>query len=55
MPTETEKVILRGRSFTLDRPLSYKMLEVERTTQPQTQFANVPSRYTGFRVVLTVP
>ncbi len=52
---EKDKVILRGRNYTLDRPLTYRMIEVERKAQPQTQFANVASPYTGFRVVLPVP
>ena len=52
---ETDKLILRGRMYTLDRPLSYSMLEKERGTQPQTAPPQVASKYTGFRVVLKLP
>ncbi|MDY3560026.1 protein kinase [Gemmata sp. JC673] len=54
-PTGTEKVVLRGRNFALDRPLTFKMLEAERTIQPLTAPANRPSPFTSFRVVLKVP
>ena len=54
-PAETEKLILRGRMYTLDRPLSYKMLETERGKQPQTATPTVGSPYTSFRVVLPLP
>ncbi|MBP3955833.1 protein kinase [Gemmata sp. G18] len=50
---EMDKVILRGRSFFLDRPLNFKMLETERTTQPQAAITAGP--YTSFRVVLALP
>lgn len=54
-PSEGEKVILRGRNFSADSPLNFKMLEVERDRQPQAALATVASPYTGFRVVLKVP
>ena len=49
-------VILRGRNYTLpaDRPLTYETIERERRTDPQTQFADRPNEYTGFRVVVPV-
>jgi serine/threonine protein kinase len=50
--SESDKLILRGRSYTLDRALTFGTLEHERTTQPQAATATVPSAYTGFRVVL---
>jgi serine/threonine protein kinase len=52
---DTDKLILRGRNFTLDRPLSFAMLEKERTTQPQAATPTVGSPYTSFRVVLKLP
>lgn len=52
---DTQKVVLRGRNFALDRPLTFKMLEVERTVQPLTAPANRPSPFTSFRVMLKVP
>ncbi len=51
----TDKLILRGRMFTLDRPLSYAMIERERGDQPHAAPPNVGSAYTGFRVVLKLP
>jgi hypothetical protein len=53
--TEGDKLILRGRMFTLDRPLSYAILEKERRAQPQAATPTVGSPYTGFRVVLKLP
>ena len=50
----TDLVILRGRNFTLARGLTFSTLEYEQTT-PQTQFPQVRSPYTGFRVVIPVP
>ena len=47
-------VVLRGRSFTLERPLTFAMLKYEQET-PQTQYAGKGSPYTGFRVVLGLP
>jgi serine/threonine protein kinase len=47
-------VILRGRNYTLSRGLTFDMLRYEQTT-PQTQFADRPSPYTSFRVVLPLP
>ena len=52
---ETDKLILRGRNFTLDRPLSYAILEKERTSQPQAATPTVGSPYTSFRIVLKLP
>lgn len=51
----TDKLVLRGRMFTLDRPLSFAMLEKERGDQPHTAPAGAASKYTGFRVVLKLP
>jgi hypothetical protein len=53
--TATDKLVLRGRMFTLERPLSYAIIEMERTRQPQTATPTVGSPYTGFRVVLSLP
>jgi serine/threonine protein kinase len=47
-------IVLRGRNFTLEKPLTFEVMNRERT-QPQTQFADVPSPYTGFRIVLPLP
>jgi hypothetical protein len=52
---KTDKLILRSRMFTLDRPLSYAMLKEERGAQPQTAPADKGSQYTSFRVVLKLP
>ena len=52
---DTDRLILRGRMFTLDRPLTYAILKHEREEQPQTAPATVGSPYTGFRVVLKLP
>jgi len=43
--------VLRGRMFTLAQPLRAEDLRYEQKT-PQTQFADKPSKYTGFRVVI---
>ncbi|MBY0456516.1 MAG: SUMF1/EgtB/PvdO family nonheme iron enzyme, partial [Gemmataceae bacterium] len=51
---DTDKLILRGRAFFLDRPLTFALLEVEQT-QPQTASPAVGSPCTGFRVVVPVP
>ncbi|MBM3983333.1 MAG: hypothetical protein FJ304_24290 [Planctomycetes bacterium] len=51
----TDKLVLRGRLFTLDRPLSFAMIESERGEQPHTAPAGSASKYTGFRVVLKLP
>lgn len=51
----TDKLVLRGRLFTLDRPLSFAMIESERGDQPHTAPAGAASKYTGFRVVLKLP
>lgn len=50
----TALMILRGRNYTLTRPLTFAILDYEQKT-PQTQFARTPSRYTGFRVALPLP
>jgi hypothetical protein len=52
---DTDKLILRGRNYTLDRPLTYAILNHERTQQPQAALPNVPSPYTTFRIVLPLP
>jgi hypothetical protein len=44
-------VILRGRMYTLPRPLHYSDLDYEQET-PQTQYYRRASPYTSFRVVL---
>jgi len=44
-------VVLRGRNFTLATALTFEIMTRE-LKQPQTQFADVPSPYTGFRFVL---
>jgi hypothetical protein len=48
----TDKLILRGRMFTLDGPLTYAILAKERAAQPQAATPTEGSPYTGFRVVL---
>jgi serine/threonine protein kinase len=54
--SEGRLVILRGRMFTLSKPLTYADLEVERSdlTRTQAQFRDKPSPYTGFRVVIPI-
>jgi hypothetical protein len=47
-------VVLRGRNYTSRTPLTFKMIEDEQA-DPQTGFAEVPSPYTSFRVVLPLP
>ncbi len=47
-------VVLRGRAYHLRTSLTFADLEFERD-EPQTQFAEVASPYTGYRVVLPVP
>jgi serine/threonine protein kinase len=51
----TDKIVLRGRLFTLDRPLSFAMIESERGDATHTAPAGTASKYTGFRVVLKLP
>ena len=51
---ERARVVLRGRAYFLRTPLTFADLEYERD-EPQTQLADAPSPYTGFRVVLPVP
>ena len=53
-PTAQDLVILRGRNFTLTKPLSYTELDQE-SKVPQTQFYVKGSPYTSFRVVLELP
>ena len=48
------RVVLRGRAYFLRTPLTFADMEAERA-DPQTQFADVASPYTGYRVVLPVP
>jgi hypothetical protein len=52
--TEADRVILRGRLYTLSRPLWYTDLD-EQQEQPQMQSCRAASPYTGFRVVLEWP
>jgi serine/threonine protein kinase len=47
-------VVLRGRSYTLQTPLSYGIMEHE-VKDPQAQYAGAASPYTGFRIVLPLP
>ncbi len=55
LPGAKEKLILRSRSFTLDRPLTYALLKNEINVQPQAALATEASPITGFRVVLPLP
>ncbi|MBN9517869.1 protein kinase [bacterium] len=48
------RAVLRGRAYHLRTPLTFTDMEFERG-EPQTQLADVPSPFTGFRVVLPVP
>ena len=50
----TDRIILRGRSYTLSRGLTFETLKYEQTT-PQTQFATARSPYTSFRVTIPLP
>jgi formylglycine-generating enzyme required for sulfatase activity len=52
-PTAADLVILRGRNFTLSKPLTYADLDYEATV-PQTQYYLKASPYTTFRVVIEV-
>jgi hypothetical protein len=52
-PGEQTVVVLRGRDYTLDKPLSVDDL-IRQQQEPQTQFAGKGSRYTGFRVVIAL-
>ena len=47
----SDRVILRGRSYTFSRGLTFSILDYEQTN-PQTQFATARSPYTSFRVVI---
>ena len=49
-----DRVILRGRSFTLPTALSFEKLKSEQA-EPQASFAGKFSPYTGFRIVLAIP
>ncbi|MCE9530429.1 MAG: protein kinase [Planctomycetes bacterium] len=53
-PTSSDLVILRGRNFTLTKPLTYADLDYEAKV-PQTQFYLKSSPYTSFRVVIEAP
>lgn len=46
-------VVLRGRNYTLERPLTIDDMIYEQN-EPQTQFAGKGSRYTSFRVVIPI-
>jgi serine/threonine protein kinase len=48
---DSERVILRGRNYTLSRGLTFEMLERE-LNEPQAQYAGARSPYTSFRVVI---
>ena len=49
-----DRVVLRGRNFTLPTPLTPEKLKFDQT-DPQAAFAGKPSPYTGFRMVLPIP
>ena len=49
-----DRVVLRGRNFTLPTPLTVEKLKFDQT-DPQAAFAGKPSPYTGFRIVLPIP
>ncbi len=49
-----DRVVLRGRNFTLPTPLTIEKLKFDQT-DPQAPFAGKASPYTGFRIVLPVP
>ena len=52
--TAEDRVVLRGRNYTLPTPLTIEKLKYDQT-DPQAAFAGKPSPYTGFRIVLPVP
>jgi len=55
VPPDTDGlIILRGRMFTLARPLSHADLLAEQD-QPQSQDLQQPSWYTSFRAVIELP
>ncbi len=49
-----DRVVLRGRNFTLPTPLTVEKLKYDQT-DPQAAFAGKSSPYTGFRIVLPIP
>ena len=49
-----DRVILRGRSFTLPTALSFEKLKLDQA-EPQASFAGKPSPYTGFRIAMPIP
>ncbi len=49
-----DRVVLRGRNFTLPTPLTPEKLKFDQA-DPQAAFAGKPSPYTGFRMVLPIP
>ena len=53
-PNASDLVVLRGRNFTLSKPLTYADMDYEAKT-PQTQYYVKPSPWTGFRVVIEIP
>jgi formylglycine-generating enzyme required for sulfatase activity len=50
----TDRIVLRGRNYTLSSPLTIEILNYEQKT-PQAQFATARSPYTSFRVVIPMP
>jgi serine/threonine protein kinase len=50
----SERIILRGRNYTLSSPLTFQILLYEQTT-PQANFATARSPYTSFRVAIPMP
>jgi serine/threonine protein kinase len=54
IPGPTDLMVLRGRNYTLARPLTYSDLEYQAKV-PQTQFYTKANPYTTFRVVIELP
>jgi hypothetical protein len=53
-PSAMDRIVLRGRNFTLSSPLTFEILRYEQST-PQAQYATVRSPYTSFRVAIGMP
>jgi len=50
-----ERLVVRGRNYTQKEGLTFADLAAEAAGAYQTQLADVPSPYTGFRIVLPIP
>ncbi len=50
-----QRLVVRGRGYTQKEGLTFADLAREAAGEHQTQFADMPSPYTGFRVVLPIP